>query len=264
MSMTDLPKTVVPFRKSPKQASRSKDNKLIRRYGNYLGGDKGKDEDKETDTDKGKDGSKKINIHRKPTKRSRDHMKIVRSKDKGQKSPNKPFDPSMDINEIEKQAQLFSKKEDTKAENKPDIKPEPKPGPKPGPVSDPETKPEVAKPNPEVAKPEPEVAKPNPEVAKPNPEVAKRPKKGRRSRRSRLTKRHKTKGRRIRIRKKEAKAEDLKQIEQKINSIRNKKPRDIRDALLKDGIQVSGKSNRLLQDIYFYSKVCNINIKHEA
>ena len=55
----------------------------------------------------------------------------------------------------------------------------------------------------------------------------------------------------------------MKRVEQKINSIRNKKSSVIKKELEKEGIKVSGKSNRLLKDIYFYSKVCNINIKHE-
>ena len=38
---------------------------------------------------------------------------------------------------------------------------------------------------------------------------------------------------------------------------------DIKKELERQGIKVSGKSNRLLKDIYLYSKVCNINIKHE-
>ena len=216
----------VAYKKSPKQASKPKDNNLIRTYGNYLG-DKGKDKDKGMDADKDKDkgvdsdkgGSKKISIHRKP-KRSRDNMKISRSRDKGRSK--KPFNPSMDINEIEKQAQLFSRKQGV-------------------------AKAQVA---------QAQVA----QVAQ--PKKVSKPKKAQRSHK-RQTKRHKTKGRRIKIRKKDPKAEDLKEIEQKISSIRNKKPRDIREALLKDGIKVSGKSNRLLKDIYFYSKVCNINIRHE-
>ena len=60
------------------------------------------------------------------------------------------------------------------------------------------------------------------------------------------------------------KPEHVEQIERKIMSIRNKSSKDIRSELSKEGIQVSGKSNRLLKDIYFYSKVCNINIRHEA
>lgn len=73
-----------------------------------------------------------------------------------------------------------------------------------------------------------------------------------------------TNGRSVSIRKKRVKPEDIERIETKILSIRNKSSKDIREELSKEGIQVSGKSNRLLKDIYFYSKVCNINIKHEA
>ena len=36
-----------------------------------------------------------------------------------------------------------------------------------------------------------------------------------------------------------------------------------REELEKQGVKVSGKSDRLLKDIYLYSKVCNINITHE-
>jgi hypothetical protein len=227
----------VAYKKSPKQASKPKDNNLIRTYGNYLG-DKGKDKDKGMDADKDKDkgvdsdkgGSKKISIHRKP-KRSRDNMKISRSRDKGRSK--KPFNPSMDINEIEKQAQLFSRKQGV-------------------------AKAQVAQA--QVAQVAQVAQAQVAQVAQ--PKKVSKPKKAQRSHK-RQTKRHKTKGRRIKIRKKDPKAEDLKEIEQKISSIRNKKPRDIREALLKDGIKVSGKSNRLLKDIYFYSKVCNINIRHE-
>ena len=73
----------------------------------------------------------------------------------------------------------------------------------------------------------------------------------------------KTKGRNVKINQKKISPDDLKRIEDKILSIRNKKPKDIKEALEKDGIKVSGKSTRLLKDIYFYSKVCNINIQHE-
>jgi hypothetical protein len=55
----------------------------------------------------------------------------------------------------------------------------------------------------------------------------------------------------------------MKKVENKIKEIRNKKTTDIKSELEKNGIKVSGKSDTLLRDIYFYSKVCNINIKHE-
>ena len=55
----------------------------------------------------------------------------------------------------------------------------------------------------------------------------------------------------------------MKQVEAKLKEIRSKKTGDIKKELEKQGIKVSGKSNRLLKDIYMYSKMCNINIKHE-
>jgi len=176
-----------------------------------------------------KEGSRKISIHRKPSKKSLDNMRVIRSKEKPRKSRKQKttFNRSKDINEIEKQMRIFSDKKVAVTEKAAT-------GTEEKAATGTEKKATVTE-----------------------KKVSKRSRK-------RPTKRHKTKGRRIRISRKETKAEDLKQIEQKINSIRNKKPRDIREALLKDGIQVSGKSNRLLQDIYFYSKVCNINIKHEV
>ena len=74
----------------------------------------------------------------------------------------------------------------------------------------------------------------------------------------------KDKGRHISIKKKPVSPDELRRIEQKIKSVRTKKIKDIKSALHQDGIQVSGKSDRLLKDIYFYSKVCNIQITHEA
>ena len=41
------------------------------------------------------------------------------------------------------------------------------------------------------------------------------------------------------------------------------KAEEIKQELEKEGIKVSGKSKRLLKDIYLYSKVCGINIRHE-
>ena len=68
----------------------------------------------------------------------------------------------------------------------------------------------------------------------------------------------------MRINKKAVTKSDIDEIEKKIQAIRGKSSKDIREALEKEGIKVSGKSQRLLKDIYFYSKVCNINIQHEA
>ena len=56
---------------------------------------------------------------------------------------------------------------------------------------------------------------------------------------------------------------DLKKIEHHIEVIRKKRSEDIKKELEKEGIRVSGKSKRLLKDIYLYSKMCNIQINHE-
>ena len=49
-----------------------------------------------------------------------------------------------------------------------------------------------------------------------------------------------------------------------MRNIRNTNKEEIKKELEKQGVKVSGKSDRLLKDIYLYSKVCNINITHEA
>ena len=72
------------------------------------------------------------------------------------------------------------------------------------------------------------------------------------------------KGRHISLKKRPVSPDELRRIEQRIQSVRTKKIKDIKSALQKEGIKVSGKSDRLLKDIYFYSKVCNIQITHEA
>ena len=56
---------------------------------------------------------------------------------------------------------------------------------------------------------------------------------------------------------------DVKIVESKIKEIRSRNPSEIKAELENQGVKVSGKSNRLLKDIYLYSKLCNINIKHE-
>lgn len=57
---------------------------------------------------------------------------------------------------------------------------------------------------------------------------------------------------------------DIKNVESKIKEIRKKKTEDIKKELESQGVRVSGKSNRLIRDIYLYSKISNINIKHEV
>ena len=52
-------------------------------------------------------------------------------------------------------------------------------------------------------------------------------------------------------------------MQKHIETIRSKKTSEIKKELETNGIQVTGKSNRLLKDIYLYSKVSGINIQHE-
>ena len=56
---------------------------------------------------------------------------------------------------------------------------------------------------------------------------------------------------------------DIKQVSNKMREIRNTNKDEIKKELEKQGVKVSGKSDRLLKDIYLYSKVCNINIQYE-
>ena len=55
----------------------------------------------------------------------------------------------------------------------------------------------------------------------------------------------------------------VKKVETRMKEIRGKNTDEIKRELEKQGLKVTGKSNRLLRDIYLYSKVCNINIHHE-
>ena len=55
----------------------------------------------------------------------------------------------------------------------------------------------------------------------------------------------------------------IKKVESEIKEIRKKKTEDIKKELESKGVKVSGKSNRLIRDIYLYSKMSNINITHE-
>jgi len=82
---------------------------------------------------------------------------------------------------------------------------------------------------------------------------------------TRTNKRSKTRGnnRRVSVKNSNFNEKDFKQIQNKLKEIRNKKSEDIKKELEEKGVKVSGKSNRLLRDIYLYSKLSNINITHE-
>lgn len=70
--------------------------------------------------------------------------------------------------------------------------------------------------------------------------------------------------RKISIRNKKLGEKDIQNVSQKMRQIRSTKTDEIKKELEKQGVKVSGKSDRLLKDIYLYSKVCNINIQHEV
>ena len=57
--------------------------------------------------------------------------------------------------------------------------------------------------------------------------------------------------------------EDIKRVEKKIQNIRKQKLSDMKKELEKRGVKTTGKSNRLLKDIYLYSKMSYINFQHE-
>ena len=76
-------------------------------------------------------------------------------------------------------------------------------------------------------------------------------------------KRSKKGNRRVSIKTSTFNHKDIKDVEAKIKEIRKKKTEDIKKELESQGVKVSGKSNKLVRDIYLYSKMCNINIMHE-
>jgi hypothetical protein len=188
-----------------------------------------------------------------PTGKAKDPLtKIIRSRRKyrtkrftrSQKRQGSQKAKPLDIMEIEtKVNKMLSEMQSHKKEpeKKPEKKPEKEPEKKP--EKEPEKKPEKPKP----------IKGPKRDLTLRN----KRPTKGTKD------KVKKDKVKKVRIKNKAVTKEDIKEIEEKIAAIRAKKPKDIKEDLAKEGIKVSGKSSRLLKDIYFYSKVCNINITHE-
>jgi hypothetical protein len=198
------------------------------------------------------------------------HKKKTRRFTRSRKRPGNQRKPIKDINEIEaKVAVLLSnvakkkvprKQETAKESPKPSEKQEtakesPKPSEKQETAKEPETASVPQKPEPPKAPTKPKIKKPKRDLTRRNKRPSKKPDKD--------NKVKKDKEKKVRIKKKAITAEDIRDIERRIVAIRTKKPKDIKEALAKEGIQVSGKSNRLLKDIYFYSKVCNINITHE-
>ena len=183
------------------------------------------------------------------------HKKKTKRFTRSRKGPSAQKTKPADIMEIE--AKVNRMLSEMQSHKKKHTKPETEKKP----VIIPEKKPKTPEPEKKPVK--------EPEKPKPKPKPLKKPKRDLTRRNKRPTKgnqekpKPKQKAKKIRIKKKAITKEDIKEIEKKIDAIRTKKPKDIKEALAKEGIQVSGKSNRLLKDIYFYSKVCNINITHE-
>ena len=94
---------------------------------------------------------------------------------------------------------------------------------------------------------------------------SKKPRKSNRRSVGRTNKKNRSRGRnrRVSIKNSIFSDKDFKDIQVKLKEIRNKKSDEIKKELEKKGVKVSGKSNRLLRDIYLYSKLSNINITHE-
>ena len=73
-----------------------------------------------------------------------------------------------------------------------------------------------------------------------------------------------SKNRTISIKNRKLNKINVNEVSKKMRNIRNTNKEEIKKELEKQGVKVSGKSDRLLKDIYLYSKVCNINITHEV
>ena len=80
---------------------------------------------------------------------------------------------------------------------------------------------------------------------------------------SKSSSKKRNKSRKISIHSQKKNIQNIETLEKKINEIRKRKPSEIKKELEQKGIKVSGKSNRLLKDIYLYSQVSGINIIHE-
>jgi hypothetical protein len=94
---------------------------------------------------------------------------------------------------------------------------------------------------------------------------SKKPRKSNRRSVGRTNKKNRSRGRnrRVSIKNSTFSDKDFKDIQVKLKEIRNKKSNEIKKELERKGVKVSGKSNKLLRDIYLYSKLSNINITHE-
>ena len=109
------------------------------------------------------------------------------------------------------------------------------------------------------------VQKPVPKpVQKPVPKPVQKPVRKTHKSNKRLNHRSKSKpNRKVSVKTFSFNEDKVKKVETRMKEIRGKNTDEIKRELEKQGLKVTGKSNRLLRDIYLYSKVCNINIHHE-
>ena len=83
-----------------------------------------------------------------------------------------------------------------------------------------------------------------------------------------LTKRrggsHHKRGKRISVTKtRKFTDKDVTKIRSKLNEIKKKSDKEIKQELEKQGVKLSGKSPSIMKDVYMYSQLCGINIKRE-
>jgi len=185
---------------------------------------------------------KKISIDSKNTPKNipKGSIKIINQKKKNKFTRKKPSKVK-DINEIEENIKKQNEKREIVKEIKKELK---KQTPKKNPKKTPKQK--QKKQNP----------KQTPKQKKKTPTNSKKNLK-------RSNKKSNKNSKNVNIKQKKITEKEVLIIDKHIKSIRSKKTDDIKKELEKDGIKVSGKSKRLLKDIYLYSKICGINIKHE-
>lgn len=220
-------------------------------YKNFLKEDK-KNKNTDTDTNKNKykdemisNSFKKVNLTRPKKKKETEESDIRIIHKKGKKNKHKftrkkpsKINDIKDINEIEKQIEL-SKQKNPKGKIVEKLKK----------LDNKQNNKQVDKQN-------------NKKVNKPEKKVSSHRSKKKMSKKSKK-RNNKRSSKKISFKNSKISQKDIHRVESKIKEIRSKKTDEIKKELEGSGIKVSGKSKRLLKDIYLYSKVCNINIQHE-
>ena len=278
--------TTGPKKKSPKKPS-SSSNRSIDNYKNFLGENKDKEKVKENKVTRDK---KVIQVKRKKgsprISKSNDirnindiEMKIIKMKNNKIQVPtqNVISKPEPSVEPSVKPTVEPSVKPTVKPTVKPSVKPSVKPKPKPSKqvtkvrISDIDVS-EKRSGETEFPKAQPKTetkVQPKTETkAQPKNETKVQPKSARKTNRNNTRSNHrsikkKSRPRNITVKTEIFNGKNIKEVESRMKDIRNKKTDEIKTELEKQGVKVSGKSNRLIRDIYLYSKICNINIQHE-